>query len=166
MREAAVEVHASRAVVVALDGTAAAMRGRCLDAGCAIVSLVDGDGKRGCVACGQAGWLSRTRFWSLTRSSVLTCNGVSSAGKPFGSCARPSRSSVSIAWFRCSCNCIDPRCLVLTMWCPDSVLAFIGDAQAVHHWQSQRCTEQPRMTLAAVSIGTRYNLHIKISQGC
>ena len=47
VREAAVEVpEAARAVVVSLDGVMAPMRGGYREAGCATVSLVDGDGER------------------------------------------------------------------------------------------------------------------------
>ena len=47
VREATVEVpDAARAVVVSLDGVMAPMRGRYREAGCATVSLVDGDGQR------------------------------------------------------------------------------------------------------------------------
>jgi hypothetical protein len=47
VREATVEVpDAARAVVVSLDGVMAPMRGGYREAGCATVSLVDGDGER------------------------------------------------------------------------------------------------------------------------
>ena len=47
LREATVEVaDAARAVVVSLDGVMAPMRGGYREAGCATVSLVDGDGER------------------------------------------------------------------------------------------------------------------------
>ena len=47
VREATVEVpDVARAVVVSLDGVMAPMRGRYREAGCATVSLVDGDGQR------------------------------------------------------------------------------------------------------------------------
>ena len=47
VREATVEVpHAARAVVVSLDGVMAPMRGGYREAGCATVSLVDGEGER------------------------------------------------------------------------------------------------------------------------
>ena len=47
VREATVEVpEAARAVVVSLDGVMAPMRGGYREAGCATVSLVDGDGER------------------------------------------------------------------------------------------------------------------------
>ena len=47
VREATVEVpDAARAVVVSLDGVMAPMRGGFREAGCATVSLVDGDGER------------------------------------------------------------------------------------------------------------------------
>ena len=61
VREATVEVpDAARAVVVSLDGVMAPMRGGYREAGCATVSLVDGDGER-LHSVPWAGWRSRTR---------------------------------------------------------------------------------------------------------
>ena len=88
VREATVEVpDAARAVVVSLDGVMAPMRGGYREAGCATVSLVDGDGER----------LHSVRMGRMPESNKATLNTMVAAEVEAVLAKRPDLTVVKLA---------------------------------------------------------------------